>query len=225
MITSMTTVVNAQTLWVNGVIFSESGDKLIGVPYATVLYCDYDDHNKIEYVGFTDHTGSYDIGKDVVSKKYFVKIISPGYREFSKTFTKLPKSHSGNLTLHFKLEKNEEVQFNVKKYSTDALSTKAGTIAEAIASISDIDLDKETFNITTSEGGSIRIFINGVSLPIKNLPKLAKIPAIAIENIDFILFDNSISPIFSGVINIELKDSQKASGILSFEPYVANQFD
>ncbi len=51
------TFTKAQYLVVNGYIFTNDSTQLQIVPFATVKYSDYKDHNKVEYVGFTDLSG------------------------------------------------------------------------------------------------------------------------------------------------------------------------
>lgn len=220
----ITMKMTAQTLWINGVVFTNDGDKAVGIPYATVILYDYENPSKIERVGFTDYTGRYELGKNVISKKYHLSVKARGFKSIDKNLTRLPESHKGNLTLHYEMEKElnsspiNEVVYNPKNDKNDGVKT----IKDAILKLGSFKIVDD--NVIDDKHKTIRLFICGAHLPASYLEKIFSFPREAIRKIIYTPLGET-SDIYGGCINISIEGKDDVSNILNFKPYVAKQFD
>lgn len=214
--------VNAQKIWINGYVFEKTGNEAVAVPFATVYYCNIDDHQKVEYVGFTDLSGKYDIGNNVAVNDYFVKIEAPGYETKEKRLGKLPKSFKGNLTLHFGLSpKSDKAIVAAKTYTPQDLSSEKVDALELLLKVPGVKQDRFG-NLRTSSDGSIKLLLNGFEVKTNDLSSLKEVPYRTVSRIEY--YDLSAgTSIYKGVVNISLAIGDQAK--LTFVPFETTQFN
>jgi hypothetical protein len=216
-------IADAQAIWINGRVFEKTSvEKAEAIPFATVYYCDIDNADKIEYVGFTDLGGNYDIGKNVAVKSYHVKIEAPGYVAREKRVGNLPKDVKGNLTLHFEMKPEGNAAYNVKTYEPSELSSgKKPNVLEVIAKVPEVYKD-DAGNLMTLKGGSVKLLLNGAGMNIPDMSKLEKLPYQAVKGIEYYDLGDD-HPMYQGVLNLVLNAGDQAA--LNFVPFETNQFN
>lgn len=207
----------AQKLHINGYVFNMEDGNPTGIPFATVYYYDKEDQNKLEYFQFTDITGRYDLGEDVKSQDYFVKIVAPGFKMRSRDIVGLPQTFKGNLTLHYKLEKDVIYNFNKKIFTVKELKPEQGlNLIDLVCMLPGVIKD-DSGNILTEDGGSVRLLLNGRTMR-KDISKLSQMPLIVVDNIEYYDLDDCDGSLYQGVINIILTVGDKNSNRISFTP-------
>lgn len=218
----MATVTYSQTIWINGYVFNNESKKIEQIPFATILFCDYNDHSKICYVGFSDMSGMYDLGKNVEVQKYFLKILAPGYQTRTKSIGDLPESFKGNMTLHFFLNKATTNPLEKTVYNKEQFEKKENVL-DCLSCIPKIKKTEDS-NILTESDESVKLMINGLHIPQESIQELSKLPSNLIDYIEYYNMSPFLECPYKGIINIVLNVGNKIKS-LDFTPSETQHFD
>lgn len=217
--------VNAQKIWINGYIFTFENGNAKPVPFATIKYCDSENHKQVKFIRVTDFSGHYDLGKEVPSKgNYYVEITAPGYSTRHKSIGKLPRFYRGNITLHFEMLKKGEESITMTSFTPMDIDKKAMNAEALINKIPGIIVDDDLNIISQSQKKSLKLLLNGFDVPIENVNNLKHIPVNLIKNIEVYKIGDSVETIFGGAINVVMIEGPYA-GQLSFTPIETDEFD
>ena len=200
--------VNAQSLWIDGVIFDHEKSDYIAIPFATVKYCDASNHDLVYYIRFTDLTGKYDLGKNVLPRDYYVSIEAPGYVPRSKTIVNLPDHFDKEFTLHYQLLRNDcEQPVSVVNYPNKTLKKNVKRVREIFSFLDFTINDNE---VCTIDGEKVQVLFNGVnvttlSTDIEIVDKLLALPIKYIKEAEvYDIHDKQTSFPYRKVVNIIL---------------------
>ena len=212
------------TIWIDGFIYSQFEDGPRAVPFATVSYCDSKDHDNILYTRFTDFRGFYDLGKEVPVQDYYVRIEAHGYIVREKTIGNLPVGFDKDMTLHYQMEKTTSNDAVVLKqvYGRD-IKKECPKIGDAFKKLGFIVEDQRLLF-----GGNcpVGLLINGFS--VNNSDDIYKLNGLSIrlvQSFDIYTINDQGSFPFKMVLNLVLKDGNKADGSLNGIPYETSYFD
>lgn len=216
------TFTKAQYLAVNGYIFTNDSTQLQIVPFATVKYSDYKDHNKVEYVGFTDLSGQYNLGDRVKSQDYHIEIKAPGYETREKCIGRLPNSFDGNMTFHFEMHKSGSQKGPVSVIYSDSIYRKQSNLIEAVKSLPVVSSIEET-DVLSQNGNTLKLLLNGYSFDMANLVYFRDLPTAVVKDIEY--YDlSAYNTIYEGVINVVLAEGEQA-GSPDFAPAETSYYD
>lgn len=225
-------LLSAQNFWYYGYIFSKENTKIEAVPFATIYFCDLNNHDDILYVGFTDLSGQYDIGSKVKERSFFIKVVAPSYKLREKSISEIPKSHSvgknpqkwrDGFTLHIKMDKIQGENLDKKDYLKKDLNIKNNNILEMLASIPGVIREKNNFY--TKSDGAIKILLNGYSMPIQIASNFSKLPVSFVEKIEYYDLEKYTDSKYQAVINVVINKGDRAQSIIKGGPMEINAYD
>lgn len=194
-----------------GTAFFEADDgEHYAIPFATFSFYDHDDNDKLVYLVMADRFGTYTI-RNYDYKRSFVCIVeAPGLGSLrcevdSFIGMTLPDGRPllrGNLDYHFKLKKVSDVgiPYSLKTYKVDDLRRKAdaGDLMELLGSIP--GLRYEGGELTTSDGGSVRLKANDDEIPSGVLKYINALPLVALTEVE--VYTLPEGGLFDAVVNI-----------------------
>ncbi|MGI6223902.1 MAG: hypothetical protein ACOYJG_09845 [Prevotella sp.] len=216
-----TSGLKAQNLFITGCVFCDDSFKVEAVPFATVKYFNYKDPKKLEYIDFTDLSGQYNLGENVAQADYHIEIEAPGYEKRTKDIGNLPESFEGNLTFHIRMHRDNSSMPVPVSFTTDKLAG-ANNLIDAIKLLPAVDKIEEN-DVVSKDGSTIRVLINGFTLPADKLGQLSLFPLAALKTADY--YDlKKYNTIYDGVINLVLVEGDMA-GAPNFEPAETDYYD
>lgn len=213
---SLCYTLSAQSLWITGMIFNKEGKNLYPVPFASIYYCDSKNHEDVKYVAFTDMSGGYDLGKNVETKDYYVRISAPGYKTIEKNVNKLPNSHKGPYTLHFSMEKKNDIEYSKKTYLAKDLKMESKNIFEIVSLLPEVTFEDGSYYTKNDE--TIKILGCGYSIPKDKYEMLESLPNKFIEKLEYYYLEKPNNSKYKAIVNVVLKQPTQAGGKLNFVP-------
>lgn len=218
--------VSAQSLWIDGVIYTIEGEACLAVPFATVTYCDPDDHEKIYYMRMTNLSGKYDLGKNVPARDYFIRIEAPGYLAREKTITGLPDHFDSEFTLHFRLEKDAYAD----KPTRESLSKKR--LRKVVKQVRELPayfgFTQKKDGLYTQHGGKVQVLFNGVTLnDLSVVNKIMELPVKYLSEVELYTIPKESSFPFEKVLNIVIAGQDRAQYMNKFRgtPHETSYYD
>lgn len=200
---------NAQKLWIDGVVFYQQDGACYAVPFATVKYYDARDTSKLVYREFTDLSGRYDFGKDAYSMDYYVTVEAPGFSPRAKYIGNLPPSHEGEFTLHYRLEEDDKSpKVSFVEYDGDFFKKKTPTVGGIFGQLG---FSYDGMSVKSADAQNVKLLFNGISLSDRTV--ISKLMTLSIRYLSevavYTLPDSSSYP-FCTVINIVIKGQNSA---------------
>ncbi len=211
---------SAQPLWINGYIFYKENDQIKTIPLATVKWYEYNPKGEksLMYARLTDLSGEYQLAKDVPYRdRYYVEVSAPGFKTKKKVMGDLPTDMEGNLTLHFELERTGAGSLLFSQYDVKEHFESCQNMAEILAKIPFATMNDD-YSLTDKAGRSLKVFLNGYSVPDEALSNADKIPAEALESVEFYDLNQPESADFGGAVNFVLMEGPYANDELDFVP-------
>ncbi len=184
------------------------------IPFATLKVYRLDSPNKIIALRISGLDGSYDLKGFDTDSTYIIKVKAPGIEE--QSFVTKPNNgrvKSGNLSAHPKLKTASDYKSPVQKqsFSVKELSEdKNISVAQMVEKVPGLLLDDG--EITTKDGGSVRLMINGFNPKSDLYNKIKDFPASEVvkgmDYYDLTAFDGLI---YDGVLDIRIAIGNEAS--------------
>lgn len=208
-----------------GTAFFEADDgECYAIPFATFSFYDHDDSDKLVYLVMADRFGAYTI-RNYDYKKSFVCIVeAPGFESkrcevdpfIGMTLPDGRPLLRGNLDYHFELKSSHggSSPYNMKTYKVDDLkrNADAGDLMELLGNIP--GLRYEDGELTTSDGGAVRLKANDDEIPSGMLKYMNAVPLVAITEIEvYTLPDGGL---FDAVVNILIIGGKRSEKIERF---------
>lgn len=199
-----------------GHVYSEDSiaEKQIMIPFATLKIYSVNNPDKIVAIRITGLNGSYDLKGFNTDSTYIVKVKAPGLKE--QSFVTKPNNgrvKSGNLSTHPKLATPSPYESPVKKQSytaKDVSDDKDSSVAEMVAKIPGLTV--ENGEISTAEGGSVRLMINGFNPNPDLYAKIKDFPASeVVKTMDYYNLSEFDGSVYDGVLNIRIAVGNEAT--------------
>ena len=200
----------------NGNVYVEDSvsGKQTMIPFATIKISRINNPSKTLAVRISGLNGSYEIKGFDTDSTYIVTVKAPGVQ--TQSFVTKPNNgrfKSGNLSAHLRLEVNGTYGSPVKKQSfapADVSVEKETTLVQMIAKIPGLTLEND--EIATTDGGSVRLMINGFN-PIPDLyTKIKDFPASeVVKTMDYHDLTKCEGSAYDGVLNIRIAVGNEAT--------------
>lgn len=194
-----------------GTAFFEADDgESYAIPFATFSYYDHDDSDKLVYLVMADRFGAYTVRNYDYKKSYVCIVDAPGFVSLRCDVAPYSTTHpdgrplKGNVDHHFRLDKISEggSPYSLKTYNVDDLKRKsdAGDLMGLLGSIP--GLRYEDGELTTSDGGSVRLKANDDEIPSGLLKYINALPLAALAEIE--VYTLPEGGLFDAVVNFLL---------------------
>lgn len=192
-----------------GIAFFEADNgERYAIPFATFSFYDHDDSDKLVYLVMADRFGAYTIRNYDYKKSYVLIVDAPGFVQGNFVIGPLRTTHpdgsplTGNTDIYSRLEKISDggSPYSLKTYKVDDLKRKAdaGDLMELLGSIP--GLRYEDGELTTSDGGAVRLKANDDEIPSGLLKYMNALPLVALTEIEVYTLPGG--GLFDAVVNL-----------------------
>lgn len=191
--------------------------------FANVELLRASDTTKIISGGITDFKGRYEF-QNIQQGIYVLKVSMLGYCTYSGKFTVSSKDVVKNIILKPLATRLKEVSIQGKSinneinkteyYITETDRKKASSCLDLVGKVPELFTDKLNYSISTMDGGSVKILINGLSATVQDLIGLRPDQVIKVVYYDIPPARYAGSG-FTSVINIITKKNQRGGNVVA----------
>ncbi len=214
-VTSLSASAQNNTFFMGHVYCEDSiTEKQTMISFATLKIYSVNNPDKIVAIRISGLNGSYDLKGFDTDSTYIVKVKAPGLND--QSFVTKPNNgrvKSGNLSAHPKLATPTPYESPVEKQSytaKDIADDKDISVAEMVGKIPGLTV--ENGEISTAEGGSVRLMINGFNPNPDVYAKIKDFPASeVVKSMDYYNLSEFDGSAYDGVLNIRIAVGNEAT--------------